>query len=43
MLTTENEELKKVIKCMERNEKNKKQGDEHSDDVFMETQVTISR
>ncbi|CAK9188089.1 unnamed protein product, partial [Ilex paraguariensis] len=40
VLTIENEELQKVIRSLERNEKNKKQADEHSDDVVMEKHVT---
>ncbi|CAK9142233.1 unnamed protein product, partial [Ilex paraguariensis] len=39
VLTTENEELKKVIKCMETNETTKKKGEECADNVVMKTQV----
>ncbi|CAK9143663.1 unnamed protein product [Ilex paraguariensis] len=39
VLTTENEELKKVIKCMERNKTTKNQREECTDNVVMETQI----
>ncbi|CAK9177257.1 unnamed protein product [Ilex paraguariensis] len=39
VLIIENEELKKVIKCMERNKTTKKQGEKYTDNVVMETQV----